>query len=59
MPKPQMHAHTLLLRFGNVSKCHECGSLFDKTIDKLHVFGREKEDWWPKMNKNLALKHWC
>ena len=54
MPEPQMQPYNLLLRFGNVSKCHGCASLFDKTNEKLYVFGRKEEDRWEKGNKDLA-----
>ena len=58
MPEPQMQPYNLLVRFGNVSKCHGCGLSFDKK-NKLYVFGRKEEDWWPKVNKDLAVKQWC
>ena len=57
--RTQIQSRNLLLRFGNVSKCHGCGSLFDKTNGKLYVFGKKEEDWWPKVNKDLDVKQWC
>ena len=54
-----MQPWNLLLRFGNVSECHVCSSLFDKSNEKLYVFDRKEEDWWPKVNKDLAVKQWC
>ena len=56
IPEPQMQPYNLLLRFGNVSKCHGCASLFDKTNEKLYVFGRKEDDRWEKENKDLAVK---
>ena len=38
---------------------HGCGSLFDKANEKLCVFARKEEDWWRKVNRDLAVKQWC
>ena len=59
IPEPQIQSHNFLLRFGNVSKCHGCGSLFDNTNGKLYVFGKKEDNCWPKVNKDLAVKQWC
>ena len=59
MPETQMQPYNLFLRFGNVSKCHGCGSPFDKTSEKLYVFGRKEEHWWPKVHKDIAEKQRC
>ena len=59
MPEPQMQPYNLLLRFGKVSECHRCGSLFDKTNEKPYVFRRKEEDCRPKAKKDSAVKQWC
>ena len=54
MPEPQMDAYITMKRSGNVSKCHGCGSIFQK---ESCVLQRKEKDWWPKVVENT--KRWA
>ena len=53
MPEPQMDAYIIMKRSGNVSKCHGCGSTFQK---ESYVLQRKEKNWWPKVVENT--KRW-
>ena len=54
MPRQKMDANIIMKRSGNVSKCHGCGSTFQKDS---YVIQRKEKDQWPKIDRNT--KRWA
>ena len=48
-PEPQLQPYELMKRCKQVSKCHGCGFLFDKTDEKLYILGRNELEWYRKV----------
>ena len=47
-PEPQPQPYELILRQGNISKCHGCDDPFVKETG-LYILGRAEFDWYPKI----------
>ena len=45
--EPQLQPYDLIKRCRQVSKCKCCGTLFDKTDEKLYILGRN--EWYGKV----------
>ena len=50
-PEPQLQPYELIKRCQQVGKCNGCGTLFDKTVEKLYIPGRN--EWYEKLQPPL------
>ena len=48
-PEPQPQPYKVIKQCQQVSKCNGCGTLFDKTDEKLYIFGRKELEWYRKV----------
>ena len=48
-PEPQPQPYEVIKQCQQVGKCNDRGTLFDKTDEKLYIFGRKELEWYRKV----------
>ena len=58
VPEPHFQPYKIIKRCQQVSKCNGCGTLFDKTDEKLYISGRNKLERYGirnRLNEHVLL----